>query len=140
MKTAGAGTSKISLGMTMRRRKTMKTKPPKETTAGRISQARLTRLTRQNEKLEIEVQRLKGEVGPIETFKQEVLRANAVVKTQLLALPFRLADQLATATDSHDCSQILQEAITQACNDLAYGTPAEDGICPCCGQKKEEPL
>ena len=116
----------------------MRTKPPKETTAGRISQARLTRLLRQNEKLGIEVQRLRDEVGPIETFKQAVLKANAVVKTQLLALPYRLADQMATATDSRECRTILQEAITQACNDLAFERERPPEICPTCGGKLKE--
>src|SRR2546426_10625275 len=102
--------------MTMRRRKTMKTKPPKETTAGRISQARLTRLTRQNEKLEIEVQRLRGEVGPLEEFKQVVLRANSVVKLQILSVPIREGPRLGLSGE-----QItgLNQALADSLNDLA---------------------
>ena len=119
----------------------MKTKPPKETTAGRISQARLTRLTRQNEKLEIEVQRLRGEVGPIEVIRREVIRANTLVKGQFLSIGPRLAPQLASMADPREISKLLTTEIEQTCNDLAHGTEKnvdEQGRCIFCGAGEEE--
>jgi hypothetical protein len=107
-------------------------------TAARIGEARLVRLGLQNEKLQNEVRRLKGEVAPVKQIKAEVIRANVTVKQQLLALPYRLSSQLANTSDPRECAKIMEAAIVQACNDLAYGTPAEDEICPCYGRAKEE--
>ena len=114
-----------------------KTKPPKETTAGRISQARLTRLTRQNEKREIEVQRLRGEVGPIETFKQIVLKANAVVKLQVLAVPIRESPALGLTPEQ---IAALNRALTDSLNDLAFNDELklQPDVCPTCGKKTRE--
>lgn len=121
----------------------MATKPQKDRTArgttARIGEERLVRLRLQNEKLQNEVRRLKGELVPVEQIKAEVIRANITVKTQFLALPFRLSSQMASTSDPQECTKIMEAAIIQACNDLAYETPAEDGICPCCGQRRENP-
>jgi hypothetical protein len=116
----------------------MMKKPPRETTAGRISAARLTRLTRQNEKLEIEVQRLRGEVGPIEEFKQMVLKANAVVRLQFLALSHRLSPTLAPLSDPRDIQRIMDESVIQACNDLAFERERPQETCPTCGTTMKE--
>lgn len=108
-------------------------------TAARIGEERLVRLRLQNEKLQNEVHRLKDEVAPVEQIKAEVLKANAVVKAQLLALPFRLGNQLASATDPRECATILEKALIDCLNDLAYEReqqPQPD-TCPVCGAKKE---
>jgi hypothetical protein len=85
-----------------------------------IRKQRLMKLKHQNSKLKIEVRRLKGEVAPVEQIKGQVIQANLVVKTQLLALPVRLADQMAHTTEPSACAKILQEAIIEALNNLAY--------------------
>ena len=108
---------------------------PARGAAGQIAEERLKRLQNQNAKLLIEIQRLRGEVGPIEEFKQEVLRANAVVKTQLLALPYRLSSQMASATDERECTKLMEAAIVQACNDLAFEREQPPETCPTCGGK-----
>jgi hypothetical protein len=100
---------------------------------------RITRVRRQNEKLALELKKAKGELVPVDAMKHEVLAANAVVKSQLLALPRRLADQMAIVSEARECARILETSIVQCLNDLAYGTPPEDGTCPCCGKMKEKP-
>jgi hypothetical protein len=115
----------------------MKTKPPSETTAKRISQARLLRLTRQNEKLEIEEQRLKGEVGPIEDFMPMVLRANSLVKGQILSVPIRVGPGLGLTREQIES---IKQELVGCCNDLAFERERPVGTCPTCGGKlKEEP-
>jgi hypothetical protein len=109
-------------------------------TTARIGEERLVRLRLQNEKLSNEVRRLKGEVAPVEQIKAEVIRANTTVKTQLLALPHRLGDQMASTLDPKECGRILQEAITQCLNDLAYAREIAPETCPSCGRAmKGEP-
>jgi hypothetical protein len=107
-------------------------------TAGRIAEARLKRLTHQNEKLHIEVQRLRGEVGPIEAFKQMVLKANSVVRSQFLGLPHRLSSQMASTADPRECATILEAAIVRICNDLAFEKERPPQNCPTCGRGMEE--
>src|SRR5437867_501326 len=96
---------------------------------------------RQNEKLEIEVQRLRGEVGNIDDFKQEVHKANAVVRQQFLALSYRLSPTLAPLSDPHDIQRIMDEAVIQACNDLAFErelSQSQPDRCPYCGRAMKE--
>jgi hypothetical protein len=73
----------------------------------------------QIKKLRFENRRLHGELVPIERIKREVLRANVIVKAQLLALPDRLAPCLMGVTDPRDIRHILRQEIDQALNDLA---------------------
>jgi len=122
----------------------MATKPQKDRTArgtaARIGAARLVRLGLQNEKLQNEVRKLKGQVGDIDKFKREVLAANAVVKQQILAVPFRLMEILAGISESREIARVLHETLVEALNDLAYEREheARPDVCPCCGQKKDE--
>jgi hypothetical protein len=99
---------------------------------------RIVRVRRQNEKLRLDLQKIKGEWVPLEKIQREVLAANAVVKSQFLALGPRLAPALALVSDPQEISRLLGVEVEKICNDLAYGVPAEDGTCPCCGQRKEE--
>jgi hypothetical protein len=110
----------------------------RQTDAARISAARLIRLTRQNEKLAIEVQRLRGEVGPIEVHRQEVLKANGVVRQQILAVPYRLGPQLATTTDPQQCGKLLEDALVQCLNDLAYARQVPPSVCPTCHREMKK--
>ena len=119
---------------------TPKQNKPVKGTAGQIAEARLQRLQHQNEKLQIEVRRLKAEWVPFESIKSDVLRANATVKQQLLALPYRLSESLAQVSEPREVARILREALVQCLNDLAHGREqeAQPDICPCCGQRKGE--
>jgi hypothetical protein len=117
----------------------MATKPQKDRTArgttARIGEARLVRLRLQNEKLNNEVRRLKGEVAPVEQIKAEVIRANMTVKVQFLSLGPRLSPALASMSDSHEISRMLTREIEQICNDLAYSKEVPPQSCPTCGAK-----
>jgi hypothetical protein len=120
----------------------MKTKTSKQTTASRISEARLARLTHQNEKLALELKKLKGQVVDIDQHIANVRRANVVVKTQFLALGPRLASRLASLTDPRDISQLITSEVEKICSDLAYEETYKNqpDICPMCGGRKEEAL
>ena len=115
----------------------MRTKQTEAATDRLISKERLKRLTHQNEKLKIEMQRLRGEVGPIEDFKHVVLRANSVVKLQILSVPIRVGPTLGLTRE-----QIagLNQALTDSLNDLAFNDELklQPEICPICGRGKRE--
>jgi hypothetical protein len=118
---------------------TTKTATEQPSTLEKIRVQRLTKYKHQNSKLAIEVTKLKGQVGDVETIKREVLAANATVKQQLLALPYRLNDTLASTNEPREVARLLTQAIVEALNDLAYGElyqPEED-ICPLCSGRKE---
>lgn len=84
------------------------------------AEERHQRLVHQNMKLKLEIAEKTKRLVPLERIKFEVLQANHTVKQQLLALPFRLAAQLAALSDPRDIHQVLERAITQCLNDLAY--------------------
>lgn len=86
----------------------------------RTAKARLTRVLRQNEKINLELKRLKGDSVSFEVHKREVLAANSTVKQQVLAVPHRLAAQLTAIDDPREVSRVLTEALTECLNDLAY--------------------
>lgn len=86
----------------------------------KLATARLKRLNTQNSKLNIELRKLRGQVGDINAHRREVLAANSVVKQQVRALAFRLAPTLAATDDPREVQRILLEAIDECMNDLAY--------------------
>jgi hypothetical protein len=107
-----------------------KTRAGKESSLETLRRHRIVRVKRQNEKLRLDLKKTKGELVPLEKIKHEVLAANAVVKQQLLSLPFRLGSQLAGTSDPRECSKILEVALVQCLNDLAYGTPLKTEFAP----------
>jgi len=92
----------------------------------RTAKARLTRVLRLNQKLALEVATLKGSLVPLKTMKAEVIKANLTVKSQLMALPSRVAMRLSGMTDARQIEQLLRAEITEALNELAYGFGAQD--------------
>src|SRR5215510_13497254 len=89
-------------------------------TIERIREERLKKLRHQNDKLHLELQRLKASVVNVEEIKQSVIKANTVVKTQFLALGPRLATALASISDAREISRLLTQEITAVLNELAY--------------------
>jgi len=94
----------------------------------KTAEERLKRLKKQNEKLALELKKAKGDSVSFEKHKREVLAANAVVKQQLLAVPFRLATQLAAIDDPREVSRVLTAALTECLNDLAYERDQEKEV------------
>jgi hypothetical protein len=85
-----------------------------------VLEQRVIRLTRQNKKLDFEIQRVEEQFGDIAQMRREVLRANEVVKQTLYALVRRVSEQLALMEDPLEIQTFLHEQLTQAFNDLAY--------------------
>ena len=83
----------------------------------KLASARLKRLKTQNSKLDIELKRLRGQVGDVEKMKREVLVANQVVKQQVLSVAIRVAPALGLTPE-----QVagFNAALTDCLNDLAY--------------------
>jgi hypothetical protein len=101
-----------------------------------IRRERLLKYKLGNAKLGVEVQKLRAQVGNIEAFKQEVIAANTLVKVQLLAIPYRLNERLASETNPAEVARVLTQAITAALNDLAYSREQPVDSCPTCGQSQ----
>ncbi len=89
-------------------------------TTTKLAQERLKRLKHQNKKLVLEISEKTGRVVSADDLKREVLAANATVKQQLLAIPYRECDRLASETNPAEVARILTAVITEALNDLAY--------------------
>jgi hypothetical protein len=114
------------------------TKPRTETSLEQLRKHRIIRVRRQNEALELSLKRTKGELVNADELKQEVIRCNQVVRTQLLALPYRLAAELVLLTEVQEVQRVLYTAIVACCNDLAYAReqPPPPNVCPSCGHRK----
>jgi len=104
--------------------------------AGQIAEERLKRLQNQNAKLQIEVQRLRGEVGPIEQFRQEVIKCNVTAKLQILAAPIRIGPEIGLTKEQ---TESIKHALVAACNDLAFENLRPVHECPTCGAKLARP-
>lgn len=87
----------------------------------RTAQQRLKKMTLQNEKLQMQVRQLRGELAPVQDLKSEVIKANHVVKNKLLGLPSRLAPRLSGMTEPGEIQQTLRHEIEEALSELAYG-------------------
>jgi hypothetical protein len=83
----------------------------------RLASERLKRLRHQNSKLNLELRRIRGEVGDLDKIRREVLAANAVVKQQVLAVPVREAPILGLTREQ---TAALLQALTVCLNDLAF--------------------
>jgi Helix-turn-helix domain len=108
-----------------------------QSTIERLRLARLQKLQHQNDRLHIELQKLKESWVPRDIFEAEVVRANIAVKLQFLSLGVRLAPDLAPMTDIRAIGRRLTEEMTKICNDLAFENYRAPGYCPTCGRKEE---
>jgi orotate phosphoribosyltransferase-like protein len=95
-------------------------------TLEKIRQERLKKLRAQNERLRFEMRKIKTEWVRLEDIKAEVIKANFTVKSQLLALPSRVAVRLTGITKAYEIERLLRTEITDALNELAYGFGAKD--------------
>jgi hypothetical protein len=86
----------------------------------KLAQERLRRLRHQNRALVLTIAEKKGEVVSADELKRLVLSANASVKQQILAIPFRISESLASITEPREIARVLHQALTAALNDLAY--------------------
>jgi hypothetical protein len=86
----------------------------------RLASERLRRLKQQNSKLSLDLRKMRGQIGDLDKIRREVLAANAVVKTGLLALPFRLSTRLAALTDPREIHAELERELIGVLNDLAF--------------------
>lgn len=96
-------------------------------TLEKIRGQRLIKMTRQNERLKIELEKIKGTHVALESIKRIVVTANTVVKQQLLAVGPRTGTQLAACDNPAECSRIVTEAISLVLDDLAYDQPVSQG-------------
>lgn len=92
-----------------------------KSTLEQIREQRLKKLKHTNEKLTIEIKRLKGGLVLVDDLKREVIQANTIVKNRLLGIPAKLAPRLAGMTEPHEIQQTLRYEIETALNELAYG-------------------
>jgi hypothetical protein len=104
----------------------------------KTAEARLAKMRLQVDRLRMENKRLKGEVGPIDKFRREVVQCNVTVKTQFAALGPRLAPQLATMADPREIAKLLTDEVTSICNDLAYERERPINTCPTCNARLTE--
>jgi hypothetical protein len=111
-------------------------KPDKSSSLDELRRHRIVRVKRQNEALALSLQKAKGQVVNADELKQEVLRANQFVKSQLLSLPFLLADKLVNIAAPAEIQRRLYTALCTCLNDLCYEGErgAQPPICPYCGK------
>lgn len=88
------------------------------------SEERLKRLVKQNEKLDLEIGKTKGELVELEQVRRYVFQCNSIVRTRFLSLPDKLAPRL-VGLPIAKAAQELREAITSCLNELAYETGAK---------------
>jgi|SRR5215813_1433901 len=104
-------------------------------TLEKLRQERLKKLRHQNSKLALEVRRLKAEVVDGEKMKREVLACNSVVKLQILSAPIRVGPALGLTSEQIEG---LNQALVDACNDLAFNKERPLETCPTCGGRMKE--
>jgi transposase len=97
-------------------------------TLERIRLERLRRLQNQNERLVLELEKMRHTWVERAVFEAQVVRYNTAVKMELLSLPYQLAPKLLNLAEPTAIQKILHDSIVRALNDLAYGT----------GERKEE--
>jgi hypothetical protein len=90
----------------------------------RLAVEKILRLRAQNEKLNMEVARLRGELQPVEEMRRDVIAANGAVKAKLLSLPAHLAPALAATATAGEAHFLLHQAIYEALLDLS--NPGEE--------------
>jgi hypothetical protein len=85
-----------------------------------ILRARRDRLRKQNTKLDFDIQRQEQQFVDFDLIKQQVLRANATVKSSLFALCIRVSEPLAVMDDPIAIEAFLRAELTQTLNSLAF--------------------
>ena len=81
---------------------------------------RATRLQKQNEVLDFQLQKQREQFGDIAQFIRDVQRMNEVVKNSLYSMAARIAEPLAGMTDPGEIRDFLRAQLRDAFNDLAH--------------------
>jgi hypothetical protein len=94
--------------------------PDSSRIAEEILVERRDRLRKQNVKLDHEIARAELTYGDLQEHRNQVLRANLVVKSGLFAMAIRISEQLALMDDPAAIQTFLHDQLSAVCNDLAY--------------------
>lgn len=100
--------------------------PKKDSNVVSLQVARRDKLQAEAEKAQLEVHKMRGEVISIELLEQQLATVIGRVKSQLLALPHKLAHKAAGMKRQRDVELLLKTEITQALNDLSTFEPEPD--------------
>src|SRR5262245_34508726 len=82
-----------------------------KSTLERYRLKRLEKISLQNKKLKLELERIRGTHVEFEAIKRQVIAANTTVKNHLLALPYRLAQKIASMTEPSQIQELLRKEI-----------------------------
>lgn len=88
--------------------------------AKQVLERRVKRLSWQNELLQLDVERKRGQFVDADEMIRAVRRANEVVKQSFYALCVRLSEPLSEMTNPSEIRDFLHREIRQVFNDLAY--------------------
>lgn len=86
----------------------------------RLLKARLENYDQRNQRLELQLETLKGQLVPIEQFKREVITANNRVRVKLMAVPKRVAPLLLGLTELAEIEEVVLTLIQESLRELAY--------------------
>jgi small-conductance mechanosensitive channel len=93
--------------------------PASASTLEKIREQRLIKFTQQNERLRIELERIKQTHVSLDDMKHTILDANARVRAKLEALPSRLAVQVSGAPPA-EAERLMRLTIREALLELLY--------------------
>jgi hypothetical protein len=93
--------------------------PAAASTLEKIREQRLIKFTQQNERLRIELERIKETHVSLDDMKRDILDANSRVRAKLEALPSRLAVQVCGATPA-EAERLMRTTIREALLELLY--------------------
>jgi terminase small subunit / prophage DNA-packing protein len=83
------------------------------------------------ELLQVEVDREKGKLVPLEEVKADWIRIAQAVKTTLYGIPFRLAAIIATVDNENEIRKMIKSEVNRALTEISEG----NSLCPGCGCK-----
>jgi hypothetical protein len=93
--------------------------PASASTLEKIREQRLIKFIQQNERLRIELERMKQTHVSLEDIKRDILDANARVRAKLEALPSRLALQVSGVAPA-EAERLMRLTIREALLELLY--------------------
>src|SRR5262249_9011027 len=101
----------------------------------KTAEARLAKMRLQVDRLRMDNKRLRGEVGPIDKLRQEVIGCNTTAKLQILSAPIRIGPELELTLKQIEG---IKQELMSVCNDLAFGNLRPIHECPTCGAKLKD--
>lgn len=100
----------------------------KNTMEKKLAEEELKYQTARTEKIQIEVERAKGELVPIEDVASAVAKEYASVRAAILSIPSKMAQPLAHETDPELVNDALTEVINEALQELQAENLYEDEL------------